>query len=209
MIVLNVGLTIVAFMKPLAAGNGNFINRMDFKFLPLRLFEARSYLRRFFIPMVLVYLILLVLAKFTAPALLMAFFIAITFAAFFDEIENKELFEAFHFKKGILSYKIKLYLGLYLALMLPHAVLFLAFHFQYWYLLLAALFLGTTLILFNIFYKYAAYTPYRRRVYNSTANSLFTVSIIIPFFYPVTLIYLIIYGLRARKNIKNYYAENQ
>jgi hypothetical protein len=131
------------------------------------------------------------------------------FASFFDEVESKELFEVFHFQKGILTSKIKLYLGLYFLLMIPHILLFLILHFQYWYLLLAALFFGTTLILFNIFYRYAQFTPYRRRVYNSTANSLFVFSILIPFFYPVTLIYLLIYWLKARKNIRFYYAENE
>ena len=153
--------------------------------------------------------LLLGTGMFVAPGLLAALLISFTFAAFFDEVESKELFEVFHFKKGILKSKIKIYLGLYYLLLIPHILLFLLLHFQYWYLLLAALFLGTTLILFNIFYRYAQFTPYRRRVYNSTANSLFIFSILIPFFYPVTLIYLLIYWLKARKNIRFYYAENK
>lgn len=205
----NTGLLLCCFIKPLDHSTNTYVSDMDVKFLTLKAFEARSYIRQFFIPLVFVYVLLLTTAMFVAPALLAALLISFTFAAFFDEVEGKELFEVFHFRKGILTSKIQLYLGLYFLLLLPHILLFLILHLQYWYLLLAALFSGTSLILFSIFYRYAQFTPYRRRVYNSTAISLFIFSIIIPFFYPVTLIYLLIYWLKARKNIRFYYAENK
>ena len=205
----NIGTLMLCFVKPLSGSKSGFSSGLDLKLISLNAFEARSYLRQFFIPLVFVYVLLLGTAMFMGPALLAGLLIAMTFAAFFDEVESKELFEVFHFKNGILNHKIRIYLGLYFVLMAPHILLFLIIHFQYWYLLLASLFLGSTLILFNIFYRYAQFTPYRRRVYNSTANSLFIFSMIIPFFYPVTLIYLLIFGLKARKNIRFYYAENK
>lgn len=208
-ILQNAGLILISFIKPISGFSGGFSSRLDFKMLFRQAFEARSYLRQFVIPLGLVYVFLLGTAMFVAPAILAAFFIAITFAAFFDEVESKELFEVFHFKKGILTSKIQTYLGLYFSLMIPHILLFLVLHFEYWYLLLAALFFGSTVILFNIFYRYAQFTPYRRRVYNSTANSFFIFSILVPFFYPVTLVYLLIYWRRARKNIQFYYAKNK
>ncbi len=205
----NIGLLLLCFVKPVSFINSSYSNRLDLKFISSQAFEARSFFRRFFIPLALVYVFLLGTGMFVAPGLLATLLLSFTFISFFDEVESKELFEVFHFKKGILTSKIQIYLGLYYLLMIPHVLLFLILHFQYWYLLLAALFLGTTVILFNIFYRYAQFTPYRRRVYNSTANSLFIFSIIIPFFYPVTLIYLLIYWLKARKNIRFYYAENK
>ena len=208
-IIQNAGLIFLCFFKPLSGSKGGFSSKLDLKLISSRAFEARAFFRQFFIPVIFVYVLLLGTGMFVAPGILAALLISFMFPSFFDEVESKELFEIFHFQKGILTSKIQMYLSFYFSLMLPHILLFLVLHLQYWYLLLAALFFGTTLILFNIFYRYAQFTPYRRRVYNSTANSLFIFSIIIPFFYPVTLIYLLIYWLKARRNIRFYYAENK
>jgi len=181
---------------------------MDFGIIPKELFEAKSYLRRFGIPMIVIYVLGLLAAQYITAVMTVVVLTALLFTSFFDEIEDKALFEAIHFRKGILTLKIRHYLGLYLAILLPYVILFLYWHLAYWYLILVALFLGSTLILFNIFYKYAHYSPHRRRVYNSMANSMFFFAIIIPFFYPVTLLYLIYYWRKARKNIDLYYAKN-
>ncbi len=202
------GLLALGFLQPFSKSPESMAGRLDLKLLPLKAFEARSFLRQYFFASLAGYFLMFALGVFIAPALLAALFVAMAIASFFDEVESKELFEVIHFEKGILTGKVRSYLGLYFVLMAPHALLFLVLHFQYWYLLLAALFVGANLILFNIFYRYAHFSPYRRRVYHAVANSLFLMSVIIPFFYPVTLVYLLIYWLKARKNIKFYYVEN-
>lgn len=184
----------------------SFANSMDFNWLPGKVFEAKSYLRKFVFPLALVYLIGLLTAKFIAAPIVLILILALTFTGFFEEIENKDLFESMHFTGGILFNKCKQYLSLYLFLSLPFILLFLFFNMQYWYILLAALFIGSTLILFNIVYKYAHYSPYRKRVYNSTVNGIFIVFAIVPFTYPVTLLYLIYYWRKASINLKRYYA---
>lgn len=203
------GVLILAFMPNPGINGSSFANKLDFKFLPKAVFEARSYLRRYAIPIAIFYLLGLFVTQYLTIPIAAVILMALFFTAFFDEIENKALLEPFHFKRGILSSKIRAYLGLYFLLLSPYLVLFLLFHTSYWYILLAALFIGSTLILFNIFYKYAHYTPYRKRVYNSVANSIFFIAVIIPFFYPVTLMYLVYYWRKARKNIRLYYAENK
>jgi len=117
-LVQSLGACIIAFLPNPEISGHSFSNMLDFKMLPPSLFEVKSNLRRYAIPLVLVYVLGLVL------------------------------------------------------LMLPYIILFLILHLQYWYIMLAVLFLGSTLILFNIFYKYAHYSPHRRRVYNSMGCSL-------------------------------------
>ncbi len=203
-----IGVLFIAMLPNPEISSHSFTNRLDLNFLPKAAFEAKSQLRRFAIPLGLLYIICLLTSKFLTVAIVFILLIALFFTSFFDEVEGKDLLEAIHFKSGILTAKVKTYLGLYYLLCIPFMVSFFIFHLEYWYLLLAVLFLGSTVILFNIFYKYAHYGPHRRKVYNSMANSIFFGSILIPFFYPITLLYLIFYWRKARKNIRMYYAED-
>lgn len=207
-LVQSLGILLVSFLPNPELNGQSFSNTLDFKWLPLALFEARSYLRRFGALLLVVYLVGLFFTQYETVVMLMVVLTAMVFTAFFDEVEDKAILEAFHFRKGILKTKIEAYLGLYLILLLPYSILFLIQHSQYWYILLVGVFVGMTLILFNIFYKYAHYAPHRRRINNAMANSIFFVAVIIPFFYPVTLLYLFYYYRKARKNIQLYYAKN-
>ncbi len=202
------GIIIIAFLPNPELEGKSFSNSLDFKFMPKAVFEAKSYFRRFIIPIGLMYVFGLIMSKYIVVPMLIILLMALFFTSFFDEVESKELFEAIHFRKGILTSKIKSYLGLFFFILLPYIIVFLIRHLEYWYILIAGLFLGSTVILFNIFYKYANFTPYRRRVYNSTVNAIFFGFSMIPFLYPVTLLYLIYYWLKARKNIRLYYAKN-
>ncbi len=202
------GVILLAFLPNPELEGKSFSNTLDFKFLPKETFEARSYLRRYIIPIALLYIVGLITAKYVAMPLLVIILTALFFTSFFDEVESKLLFEAIHFKKGILWSKVRSYLGLFYLLLSPHIIVFLIVHTHYWYILLAGLFVTSTVIVFNIFYKYASFSPYRRRVYNSTVNAIFFGFAMVPFLYPVTLLYLIYYYRKARKNIQLYYAEN-
>ncbi len=199
---------IFAFLPHPGIDGKSFSNRLNFRFLPKEAFEIRTFLRKAAIPIIFVYLAGLITTKYLTIPIVIVILTALMFTAFFDELEGKMLFEAIHFRKDILAYKIKMYLTIYLLVLMPYFLLFAYWHLAYWYILLAAVFIGITLILFNIFYKYAHYAPHRKRVYNSVANSIFFLAVIIPFFYPVTLLYLIYYWRKARKNIRLYYAEN-
>ncbi len=182
--------------------------RLGLSWIPLAWFEWRAYLRRSFLAATLLYILCLALSPFIAAPLLLVLAIGIYFMGVFDGCENKELFESFHLRSGIIHRKVAIYLSCFSVLVTPPSILFLLFHFDYWYLLLVALVLSSSTIIFNILYKYAHYTPYRRRIYNSTVNSVFIFSILVPFFFPVTVLYILYYWRKARKNIQYYYARN-
>ncbi len=203
-----IGLAIIAFLPNPELGGSHFANRLDFAFLPKDAFELRSYLRKNLILLLGVYLISLFASHFVVVPITMVIIMALLFVSVFDEVESKALFEAVHFRQYILRRKIILYVGLFHILLAPQIALFLIFNLQYWYIMLAVLFVCTTSVLFNIMYKYAQYTPYRRRVYNSMASSIFFGFALVPFLYPVTILYVVFYWRKARKNIKLFYANN-
>jgi hypothetical protein len=205
-LIQSLGIMGLALLPNLEVSKQSFGTKMDFRLFHKEAFEARSYFRRFFIPIGLLYIVGLITIKYTGIPIGIIILTALFFSSFFDEVENKDLFEAIHFRRGILTEKAIRYIGLFLLLTSPFIILFLVLHVEYWYILLAALFVGVKVILFNLLYKYAHFTPYRRRVYNSIANSMFFLAVLIPFFYPATLLFLVYYWRKARKNIKVYYA---
>lgn len=202
------GVVLIAFLPNPEWSAKSMTSQLEFSFLPKNAFEVRSYLRRAGLPLGLVYLLGLLGTKFMTIAILMVVLIALVFISFFDEVEDKILLESLHFRRGILFEKSRIYLGVLYLILLPYVVLFLVFHLKYWYIMLAAIAVSTMLTLFNIFYKYAHYNPYRRRIYNSMANGMFLFCTIIPFLFPVTLFYLMYYWRKAKRNMLLYYAGN-
>lgn len=195
------GIILLSFVPVVNFAGKNWQNRLKLSFIPLVAFELKSFLRQYFLIGVATYVLALGLSYFVAAALVFAIVLAASWAPLFDEVEGKDLFELFDEKGGILRAKLRIYLSLYLVLLIPHIALFLILHGVYWYLLLAAIFLGMTIIVFNIVYKYAHYSSYRRRIYNSMVNSVFLLATLVPFFYPITLLYLLWYWRKAQKNI--------
>jgi len=207
-LIQTIGVILVALLPNPEFEGKSLTSNLNFPFISKYTFEAVGYLRRYALLIGMIYIGCLAASKFIVFPMLMFILMGMFFIAFFEEVEGKELFEAIHFEGGILKKKSIQYIGLYLMLMTPFIISFLIFHIQYWYLLLIVIFGVSTLILFNIFYKYAHYTPYRKRVYNSTGNAMFILGILVPFFYPVTLLYLVHYWRKANKNIQHFYAAN-
>jgi hypothetical protein len=202
-----IGLAIVAFLPNPELGGAHFANRLDFALLPKDAFELRSLLRKNLIILGLVYVGSLFVCQFTVVPITIVIILALLFVGLFDEVEGKALFEAVHFRGGILKRKILLYVGMFQLILLPQTILFLFFHLEYWYIILAVIFVCSTSIIFNVVYKYAQYAPYRRKVYNSMASSIFFGFALVPFLYPVTILYLFYYWRKARKNLRLFYAE--
>ncbi|MEM1320933.1 MAG: hypothetical protein AAGG75_11795 [Bacteroidota bacterium] len=179
------------------------------RYLPRAAFEWRIGLGRLWLPLGTVYIAGLLLAHFVATVPLIILIFAYTATTFYEHLENKNLLESIHFRYGLLNYKIRSQLLIFHGLLLPHYLLFLFYHLEYWYVLPAALSLVQLLLWMVLFYKYANYAPGRLRVQNSVAVTIFSVCLfnpLMPFLFPGIVIYLYIYWKRARKNIRLYYA---
>jgi len=174
-------------------------------------FEWRMGLRRFLPFWALLYLLALVFSSYTA--VIPVFLLLFTFNAssFYDALEGKELLETLHFREYLLTSKLKSQVAVFHGLMLPHYLLFLFWHAQYWYILLVLMILAQLLLLMSLFYKYANYQPSRIKVQNQVVISVFAVCLFNPFMpvlFPGIILYLYRYWQKAQNNLRLYYAEN-
>jgi hypothetical protein len=178
---------------------------MELKCWPTRFFEMKCALRKDYFPALLIYLIGLATAMFTVSVpLVVLLFVAMAGSAF-DAIENKELLEVTVLRKQWLQTKILEQTGAFHLVMLPLYLLFLLFHYSYWYILAAVIVIVSGVLTFAISYKYAHYYPGRKKSNNQLPVALFLLFLLNPFFAPATLVFLWIYYRRAIKNMKLYY----
>lgn len=185
------------------AGKG-WVGNWSMEWIPIRAFEWRAGIRKHWPTLFLMYFIPLFLAHYTAACLLGIVLTTVTLSAFYVEVEGKEIFE--EFPKPFLWNKVKFHSGVLHVIFLPFYVLFLVFHSGYWYLLLYVVMAMQSLLIFVIFYKYAQYHPRRPIIYNQTQMGLMTASLLILWFLPLAIVFLVIYGQRAVKNLKQLYA---
>jgi hypothetical protein len=177
--------------------------------IPLEAFEIRTGIRRLFWMYLSIYLFGLAISKFVFGALAITILFGLFVTSFYDEMEPKEFIENIHFRTHLLNRKIIVHSLVFHILLSPHYLLFLIFHTQYWWLLLTAIIIAESFLLFAIVYKYAHYLPHQKKVYNSTSFSIYTLGFLVPFFLPASLYSLITQWRKAIKRIHYFYAKNQ
>ena len=170
-------------------------------FIPHQAFEWRAALRRYGWLFLLFYLPGLAFASYTGGPLLSVILISSLLPSVFEDCEPKELMEPFFSQPGGLWRKLGLHAALLFVAFLPLAVVFVLFSPEVWYLMPLALLMAMLYLAFAILYKYANHWPGRRRVHNSLAAGLFALGLIIPFFTPVCLAYLVVLFRRAKKRV--------
>ena len=207
-IMIHFGGSLIAFL-PILNRSQSRKSGVSLNFIPVEAFELRTGFRKLFWAYVLLYIFGLVICKFVFGALVITILFGLLVTAFYDEVEPKELVENIHFKTDILKRKIWLHSLVLHGILSPHYILFLIFHTQYWWLLLTAILIAESFLLYALMYKYAHYLPNRKRVYNSTSLSIYSIGFIVPFFFPASLYSLISMWRKAIKRIHFFYADNQ
>ncbi len=200
-----IGIVFIAIIPP-GLLKSSIKSRWSFQQIPPLAFEWRSGFRKHFIPIAFLYLAGLGLSYFTASLPLVAFFIATFLMTFHEKLEPKELMEIFFDKGSFLWVKIKLHSTVLHLFFLPLYLLFLVFHYPYWYVLVFIILFLQSIITFSIFYKYAHYRPKRKHVNASTPNAIFLMCALFPLTFPISLAMLLIYGQKAKNNLAQYYA---
>lgn len=170
-------------------------------FLPYLAFEWHSALRRHGWLFLLFYLPGLAFSAYTGAPLLSVILIATLLPGVFEDCEPKELMEPFFFRPYGLWRKLGLHAFLLLLALLPLAAVFFIFSPEVWYLMPLALLIALLFLAFAILYKYAQYWPGRRKVHNSLTAALFALGLIIPFFAPACLVYLVALFRKAEKRV--------
>ena len=182
---------------------------LQVSFLPLQAFEWRGAMRRYGWLILLVYLAGLFTCRFTSSGLGITLLMALIVVAFYDDLEEKALLEIYLPANQFLKRKAYWQGLCFHLLLLPHYLLFLVFHSRYWYLLLTAVLVAESLLLFSLFYKYTHWRPQRAKAHHQVALGLYTAGLLIPFLAPASLFYCWVYYRKARQNLNYYYGGNQ
>lgn len=173
-------------------------------FLPSKQFEWLSGVRKQWLILVPIYLAGILLSGYIPGPLLSISFILLIALGFYDELESRMMLES-ALRSRFLLKKWGEHYRLFCLLLLPQIALFLIFHFQYWYLLLFILANAGILLGCAIFYKYSAYLPGRRSSNSQTPVSLLSLTLIIPFLAPLSLIALFILHRKARRRLQYFF----
>lgn len=177
-------------------------------FIPVQAFEWRAALRRYGWWLSVLYIIALFASRLPGAGIGFSLLLAIIAAGFFDDLEEKNMLETFRPVAGFLRRKLAWQALCYHGLLLPHYLLSLFFHSQYWYLPLAAAILGQSLLCFSLFYKYANWNPHQKKAYNQVALGIYSGSLIVPFLAPAAFVYCWVYYRKAKKNLNYYYGQS-
>ena len=176
--------------------------------LPFECFEWRAGIRKNGWLMILILIIGLLFAH-RSPAVTLVAIVLINFisTSWYKDFETYEMFIRYSKDGLVLRKKIDWQLILSLYVMLPLSIFFLIHFISLWYLLLVVIIFSFAINIFSICYKYAGYHPSRVRTESDLAVAIFSLCVFVPFFAPITLVYLTIYYFRAKKNIRIQYAE--
>ena len=180
----------------------------SFSFIPVSAFEWRAGFRRYGWLFLLVYIVTLFAFRLTGAAIVATVLLSIFSVSLFDDLEDKNLLEAFDPPRKFLLKKAYGQGLVFHTLLLPQYILFLAFHTGYWYLLLAVILIAECILLFALFYKYAHWHPQQRKAYNQMATGLYAGGMIVPFLAPASLFYCWLYFRKAQRNLQYYYGQH-
>lgn len=185
----------------------NFGANLPLGFIPVQAFEWRSSLRRHGWVVLLLYVIGLVASHIMGVGLGVIILTVLMVGSFYDELEEKNLLEVYRQGDDFLQRKLYWQGLTFHALFLPHYLLFLFFHVEYWYLLVIAILIAQSFLCFYLFFKYAHWRPFQKRAYNQVAVGLYAGFLLIPFLAPAALFYCWVYYRKAKKNLQNYYGQ--
>lgn len=176
------------------------------EWIPLGLFEWRSGFRKYWEFIVFSYLLGFALPHFMATVFILVFMLAMTISSFFEHLEGKELVEILNNKNQLLQQKAWMMTRTFHLFFLPHYILFLIFHLQYWYLLLLLILIVELILLFSLCYKYTSYRPDSQRIYMQIPLAFYTAAMLIPFLQPLGILMVVYFWRKAQQNLFMIYA---
>ncbi len=199
--VLQVGVLAIALLPAGWANRLRPAAGQNLGWVPTRLYELKTALRKQFWAISLLYIIGLATCMFTASTPIVLLLLATIAVSAYDPIENRHLLEHTLLKKSWLAQKVLQQNKAFHLALAPHYVLYLVLHTSLWYILVALMLVVSGVLTFAITYKYAHYYPGRKKANNALAAGIFLLCLIIPFFAPACLVYLWVYWRRAVKTM--------
>ncbi len=194
-------LTLIPFRE---MGHHSFQTKIPVDWIPIRLFEWRFAFRKFGAVLLLTWLIGFLGVRFVGAPLVSTLLFTVFLTAVFEYLENKELFLG-RYHHRFLRDKIAPHLKFLNLLFLPQYLIFFIFHGEYWYIGLAAAVMANMILTFAILKKYATWRPRTKRSHISTQVALFSLFCIVPFLFPVALIWLVVFYRKATGRVDYFF----
>lgn len=150
-----------------------------------------------------IYIAGLALSGFTAAIPIVLFLLGLATTDFYMDCEPRIFLELYgNNSRSFLRKKTYSHLIIFWTACLPLVLLFLVFHYSYWYILLVLMLVISVLPVLSITLKYASYQPNMRLTQNAFILGLMVAFLTIPFTQPVPIVMAVFYYKRAVKNLE-------
>jgi len=170
-------------------------------------FEWISGIRKQYFSIGLIYIAGLVMSWWSPAIPLVALFLlGILVAMFYMESESHNILEVYSGQapKQLMRKKIKRALLLFWAYCSPLVLLFMIFHYEYWYIFLILLVIISLMPVLGIVLKYSHYVPGESLKSNELILGIMIAFLAMPFTQPVPMIFAYRQYKKAIVNLKNY-----
>jgi len=190
---------------------GNFKNNkiaplVNLDKIPPKYFEIKLGLRKMLFVIALLYFVALGCSFFIGTMILFSIFLVMILPTFFEYFEPKEMIVLEYEKGNFIKNKVVSHLLIFQITLLPHYLMFLFFHLEMWYLVLACFVALSLGIIFNIVYKYASYRPHAPKIFSNTFQAVFLATLVMPGLVIASIGLIIYFWRKANKNLAYYYA---
>lgn len=182
-------------------------NNFRLDWLPAWAFEWRAGIRQAGIGFWVLWVGGLSISWWVGGLPLAGFLFAAMAMSFFENVESREILQQRFARRGTFWQATLRHVGLGCLFLLPHALLFLAFNFQFWYFVPAIFaFVGLT-VAFAFALKYAGWHPGRQRVGQSVPSGMFVLLAVSAIGSPAALFWWVWKARQADSVLKKYFAD--
>lgn len=188
-------ITIILLLPSINVEKRYRYNSRFIKWIPVNLFEWRSYMRqrKFFLLIGFTFTVLL--SSYAVAMSIAMLILAASFSEAFTNLESKELIEAYPKNSNFLWSKLKDHSIFVHLLFLPLYVLFLLFHPELWYILVLLLIIIECSVCFCLLYKYSCFGFSKSRVHNQIPFIIFFICTVL--FFPIGIAFLYFFWKKA------------
>jgi len=195
-------ITIILFLPSLKVEKRYQSNSQFIKWIPVNLFEWRSYFRQRKFFLFIFYALTGILSSYAIAIPVAILILVASFSEAFTQLESKELIETYPRNSNFMWSKLKDHSTFIHLLLLPFYALFLFFHLKLWYILVLLLIITECSICFCLLYKYSWIGHTKSEIHNQIPFVIFFISTIL--FFPIGIAFLYFYWKKAINALPEY-----
>jgi len=155
------------------------------QWIPYDCFEWKGGLRKFFLFIVPLWIILLTTSFFIGSVPIAIFILGLVPFGFYEKSEPYQMILAYEMStRRFLFHKISLQIILFSVITIPLVLAFMFFHYENWYIPIVEYFIFISLYIYFILAKYAFYEPNIKSPITVIFGSIGATAIFIPFLLP-------------------------